>query len=168
MTNEEVRIKANDIYREHTLKTPIQLVKLANELGYEVKVSNLSNMDKDEINTVSGAILYDDKTILIDSRQNPNRQRFTLAHEIGHLVLNHRGDENYSIDYRIDGQSARKEVEANIFASELLAPKNEVLKWAEKNKSNDGYVWLAKFVSDFEMSYQAAEIRLEILGISYV
>lgn len=168
MTNEEVRKKANEVYKKYSLKTPINLVKLANDLDYKVKISDLSNMDKDDLNTVSGAILYDDKTILIDSRQNPNRQRFTLAHEIGHLILNHRGSEDYSIDYRIQGQSERKEVEANIFASELLAPRDEVLEWAKKNKSDDGYVWLAKFVADFEISYQASEIRLETLGIPYV
>ena len=42
---------------------------------------------------------------------DPHRRRFTLAHELGHIVLNHRMEEPW------------EEKEADHFASQLLAPR---------------------------------------------
>ena len=54
-------------------------------------------------NKVGYEVLYDDGA-------NPFRRRFTLAHELGHIILNHSMEEKYEED------------EADYFAAELLAP----------------------------------------------
>ena len=69
----------------------------------------------------------------VNSLHHPNRQRFTIAHEIGHLEL-HRGilttsvhvDKEFPVMMR--GVTAsqgtdRHEIEANTFAAHLLIPK---------------------------------------------
>lgn len=59
---------------------------------------------------------------------HPNRQRFTIAHEIGHLIL-HQGetyvDKGYRFNFRgLESGSGTKneEIEANRFAAALLMP----------------------------------------------
>ena len=44
------------------------------------------------------------------SHGNPQRRRFTLAHELGHIILKHSAEEDW------------EEKEADYFASQLLAP----------------------------------------------
>jgi len=68
--------------------------------------------------------------IYYNPNHHENRQRFTIAHELGHYFLNHLDNnhkkyrdlrENFNInnfDY--------KEVEANKYAAELLMPKDKI------------------------------------------
>lgn len=67
--------------------------------------------------------------VIVDSTKPPKRQRFTLAHELGHLVLPwHAGliiDEIHLFEE--NAGEANIEAEANRFASELLAPKDWIL-----------------------------------------
>jgi Zn-dependent peptidase ImmA (M78 family) len=51
--------------------------------------------------------------IFIDSQQPRDRYRFSLAHEIGHLIMHHT-------------PHPEQEIEANRFASELLMPTSEI------------------------------------------
>lgn len=68
----------------------------------------------DGIQVASG----DTSTIGYNKNQHPHRQRFTVAHEIGHLLLGHTA-KNFILDL-----NSRKpeEIEANQFAAELLMP----------------------------------------------
>ncbi|MCT1442231.1 ImmA/IrrE family metallo-endopeptidase [Corynebacterium glucuronolyticum] len=65
-------------------------------------------------------------SIVINKRDIPERQRFTLAHEIGHLVDRQRmaGDERFSfMDYRDNRNNySLHEFFADEFAGELLMP----------------------------------------------
>src|SRR5438874_723784 len=60
----------------------------------------------------------------VNGSQHPNRQRFTIAHELGHLLL-HAGDDVH-VDKHRDDLSAKgtdvEEIESNLFAAELLMP----------------------------------------------
>ena len=67
----------------------------------------------------------------VNSSHSPNRQRFTIAHEIGHLLLH--ADEEVHIDEKrplgrrdeLSSQAADdREIEANQFAAELLMPES--------------------------------------------
>src|SRR5690606_34680315 len=79
---------------------------------------------------VSGVLLREPNrtTIIVNARNAPARQRFTIAHEIGHYKL-HRGavylDGRTRVNLR-DGLSStatdREEIEANAFAAALLMP----------------------------------------------
>lgn len=59
--------------------------------------------------------------ILINSREPPKRQRFTCAHELGHILLGHVDElgKAYRDPHKEDNPH---ETDANIFASRLLAP----------------------------------------------
>lgn len=106
------------------------------------------------------------------------RRAFVLAHEIGHAVLNHEGDflddDRTTIDeepdasrleikdgvYRSYSIRERNEVEANLFASELLVP-TEAIKNAVKSADD----WsVERLASEFGVAKATMENRLfEIL-----
>lgn len=67
--------------------------------------------------------------IAVNNRHPPSRQRFTLAHELGHVLLHQfttaHADGLQQVYYRNQESSSgldREEVEANQFAAELLMP----------------------------------------------
>lgn len=69
-----------------------------------------------------------DSTILwVNATQPAPRQRFTLAHELGHLRCGHDADLPYESYETLGGQATdSREVQANAFAAELLAPAEAV------------------------------------------
>lgn len=87
-----------------------------------------------------GRIVYE---MLYDARANPRRMRFTLAHELGHIILNHRMEAPW------------EEREADYFASQLLAPRPvcNVLAMYGFDASNPAVIAAA-----FQLSNAAAEI----------
>ncbi len=70
---------------------------------------------------VSGRGDLDEQEIYINSHTHPNRQRFTLAHELGHFVLGHK--RRQWEDFLNETSGVPMEQEADAFASGLLMPK---------------------------------------------
>lgn len=99
------------------------------------------------------------------------REIFTLAHEIGHIVL-HLEKSNSFIDdaITIAGRSTdEKEQEANYFASCLLMPEDEVDKFLDLeivDFTDKGLTAMdiARLMSEFNVSFEMALNRLENLG----
>ena len=68
-----------------------------------------------------GISTYTDKGtpfIVLNKNMSNDRKRFTLAHELGHIILHS--------DTFLIGKNRDKEVEANLFASEFLMPEDEI------------------------------------------
>ena len=90
---------------------------------------------------------------------NAGRRRFSIAHELGHFVLNHQGSplagcqEQAMLDY--GGTS--KEAEANVFAVELLLPEKLVRRRCEVSPVDLRPI--KKLAEDFETSVTATAIR---------
>lgn len=127
--------------------------------------------------TESGFLLRDNDHILIglNSRQHPRRQRFTIAHELGHLQL-HQGrplivDHAVRINKRDKVSSAatdREEIEANAFAAALLMPEQLVRQAALRevqsgSGSRDSVVHELSVL--FDVSPEAMGFRLINLAI---
>jgi len=84
--------------------------------------------DTDGIQITEG----DTATIGYNKAQHPHRQRFTIAHEIGHLLLGHT-EKNFILELN---SKKPEEIEANQFAAELLMPL-EMLKKDFQNGKKD-------------------------------
>lgn len=115
---------------------------------------------------VSGLLLDLDSgpVIGVNSHQSPGRQRFTVAHELGHYLLSHH--DNFHIDLAsatAHGESAnyswRDERAANDFAAELLMPANLVISAARTEPS------VQTLAEEFEVSREAMGFRLINLGL---
>jgi len=98
--------------------------------------------------------------IIVNSRQIDSRQRFTIAHEIGHIVLNHSDIYPEYYSFITNSKLAYKERQANVFATELLMPVSK-FKDLYFNKHITNVPDIAKY---FQVSKQAAEIRITEIG----
>lgn len=104
------------------------------------------------------------------------RARFTLAHELGHAALHKDEVFNGGVVYR-DGTSMASERlrpgmkiyespewQANTFASAFLMPTRAVEHWLSlKRMEREESISLAEFSAKFDVSYEAARIRVERL-----
>ena len=132
---------------------------------------------------VSGASMTkDDGTQVIVVHNNKKqsyekRKRFTMAHELGHLLLKHGNPLDISknvILFRDDSTSRGSdwmEVEANYFAASLLMPEgilySEIKKLKNDSKSSSITEDDVKSLADtFEVSSIAMSIRLSNLGFN--
>ena len=73
-------------------------------------------------------------TIGYNQDQHRHRQRFTVAHEIGHFMMGHTNGNSFDLDSK-----KPEEIEANQFAAELLIPLsllNKELKNGNKDVEN--------------------------------
>lgn len=66
------------------------------------------------------------KCILINYDEDIFRQNFTLAHEVGHALMD--GGEEFNISTKSDNTSEYREMRANNFASSFLIPEDVVSK----------------------------------------
>ena len=99
-----------------TPKGPINnLVKLLESNGV---VLIPTKFDSEEISGISFYTAYNVPMIFVNTRHNSERQRFTLAHELGHLLMHSK--KMISAD-----QMDRIESEADEFASEFLIPSED-------------------------------------------
>ena len=141
---------------------PVQII--AKKLGVAVQVMPLD----DELSGMA-FIKNDVAMIVLNASHHPNRQRFTLAHELAHHVL-HREylTENVHVDTAVLSRNEKsaagvhaKEVEANAFAAELLMPRKELRKLGNVDVNDD--VELATLAKRFQVSVSAMAVRLESL-----
>jgi Zn-dependent peptidase ImmA (M78 family) len=89
---------------------------------------------------VSGIQAIEDGTSFIayNVSQHQHRQRFSVAHEIGHFVLGHTAAKNY--DYE-PGNNNSYETEAFSFAAELLMPLEMVKKDYIESHDPNSMAW---------------------------
>lgn len=140
------------------------LDKVLNYLKLEAYEVDIQEVFKDQPELISGKEISgfllrdgDENTIFIDKTQSYYRKRFTIAHEIGHYVLDHLQSENLSIAFRDDLSATGrdyKERAANAFAAELLMPAGLVEYVYEQTGS------LIKTAATFGVSSSAIKYRL--------
>lgn len=112
-----------------------------------------------------GAILEDANgiTIYVSNDSSLERQRFTIAHELGHYISGHL-DKNHTMfrDGKIYNQDNYdfKEYEANRYAAELLMPVHKLTFLLETQGVNT----LEGLAKALIVSKKAMEIRLKKLG----
>ncbi len=163
------RKKARDLLASAKVKSPpVPIEQLANFVGAEVHYEPFSGELSGMVHRQSNG-----KAVIgVNALHPPTRQRFTVAHELGHLLL-HKDeefhvDENSPIGFRspLSSQAVDSdEIEANQFAAELLMPvsllKDEIEKIPAKTGTEDGITMLAEL---FGVSEQAMTFRLSGLG----
>lgn len=108
-----------------------------------------------------------------EARRSPGRRRFTIAHEIGHLLLHVPTSQKAFYDgpaeiREVDEDPSdeelpelrRREKEANVFARELLMPEPLVNEQAHATGFN-----LPALANRFEVSVPAMRLRLRLLKL---
>lgn len=99
--------------------------------------------------------------IKVNKMHSKSRQRFTIAHELGHFVY-HKNDEQKFVDTTFFRGMTMDNLEytANRFASELLMPENQVRNLIEKDNVRSVAELAKKFgVSSSAMLYRVKELK---------
>lgn len=105
-----------------------------------------------------------DFTVYLPTHTSQLRDRFTIAHELGHYFLHHRAPDQHLVGKRTAtftrlGRNV-PETQANVFASNLLMPAAP-FKAAFDELGKD----LVAVADRFEVSVPAARVRAEFLGL---
>ena len=99
----------------------------------------------------------------VNSLHHPNRQRFTLAHELGHYFLHRESKQEFDDNYvftRAEELSNPMEWEANQFAAEFLMPTEDF-----RDAIQSGTTQVSELAKFFSVSTMAVRIRAKNLGI---
>ncbi len=154
-------LRANDLFT-----APVDVRAVAEAANARVVYEELDD-------DVSGFLLRDKGSITIAiNKQHPaNRQRFTLAHEIGHLVLHDDQGDRLWLDkayYFRDGSSSKGDqaakVQANQFAAGLLMPE-ELVRAEVGDTAHISEIDVMRLAKTFEVSERAMTFRLISLGL---
>jgi Zn-dependent peptidase ImmA (M78 family) len=159
---EACRVAADYARRFWTDSVPVDPVRIAAQLGVRVMQADLPE-------AVAGAVYKakgQDPVIIVARDDHPHRQRFTVAHELGHYVRRvEAGEETIDfIDYRdqvaAPGDGDDDEVFANELAACLLMPEHAVAQLARQWKQPDGKPDVLMLASAFKVSEEAVRYRL--------
>ena len=131
--------------------------ELAGELGYKVRPTQIEEMrgrtNKNKKEIEINKYLYE---------KDIRRAKFTLAHEIGHIVLDHKADDWNREDFdkpKILEKHIKSQMEASYFAGALLIPRRlgrEVLELVNYD--------IERFSLLFDVTYRTAARRVVIIS----
>ena len=127
------------------------MTELMEDRGVKVLFCQLSDVDGLTAQ-VRGDNMPDAHVIVVNQENTRDRQRFTIAHEIGHMVL----DVSPSVD---------RERAAHRFAGALLMPEEVLWSKIGKHRSEIDWKELLALKMVFGMSVQAITYRCKDLGI---
>lgn len=129
-----------------------EVVKALQRFGHKIIVKSTPLSDG-----FSGQIIQMPQItgIMYNSTHSQHRQRYTVAHELGHFMMNHILTATYKEVVNLKNK-LKIEKEANIFAAELLMPK-EMIKNALKSRK-----YTAKELATlFDVSEEAMWFKIE-------
>lgn len=165
--------RAREVLDAHQVQhPPVDVWSIAQDEGIRV-------VEKDLEDRISGLLVRKGETasIGVNALHHPNRQRFTLAHELGHYHLHGTGptvvyydDTESMLYFRAGGgtlaPSSPEEVEANTFAAALLMPEHFLRQDLREHKldAHDESA-LRRLAKRYKVSPQALTIRLMELGL---
>ena len=139
---------------------PLDVEAIAKKFGISVEPVSLKN-------DMSGILSKNEEknswVIQVNKDHHQNRQRYTIAHELGHFCL-HRHLKTIFEDkiFFRGGESSNKvEWQANEFASAILMPEQTF-----REKVRSGMKTVDKLAKEFQVSTLALRIRAKTLGMS--
>lgn len=129
---------------------------LVKELGGRIQVSDWGSDESLHVDS-EGAF-----TIFLPPSTSQRRDRFTLAHELGHYFLHYLYPERRGAASFNRGSRNTAETEANVFASSLIMPE-DLFRRAYADLGGDLYGLARRF----DVSPAAAEVRCQVLGLAH-
>ena len=141
------------LIHQRITELPVKISELCRDMGIRVRY-----YDTQGKNDGYSTILDGQAWIFVSRNCSPERQRFTIAHELGHILLGHTG-KHQLVNREPSKKDNPVEQAANVFASRLLAP--ACVLWALDARTPDEIAMLCR------ISRQAATFRAERMAILY-
>jgi Zn-dependent peptidase ImmA (M78 family) len=147
---------------------PVPVRKVAKSQGARIVLDALEA-------DLSGFLFRDQNEAIIgvNTHQARVRQNFTIAHELGHLLLHDRQHEQLHVDRKFSVRlrsvvSSRgideAEMEANYFAAELLMPADFIEADVQSLMDDNADLAIQKLSEKYNVSREAMSIRLSALN----
>lgn len=165
----EIYKKARDLSWEILLKAgitslPVDLSKVLKAVDVKAILycDAFFDADSPKLRGSDGFVtkIGDKKAIYLnESKGTIQRRRFTLAHELGHIVLDHPINPIIYRNSEVDENQSPTEIQANIFARDLLMPAGVLAKLHVTT--------VDEIMQICNVSYTSAQIRLERLTELY-
>jgi Zn-dependent peptidase ImmA (M78 family) len=163
------RLAAELLEEAEVARAPVPVDKVARRQGFRLYYERLET-------DLSGFYVRngDDRVIGVNGHHPSVRQRFTIAHELGHALLEGTAHHDRVFRFR-DPRSSEgidpEEVAANTFAAELLMPEEWITdRWT--GLTSDGELTdeeaAKQMAKEFGVSSQALTIRLSTLGLAWL
>jgi Zn-dependent peptidase ImmA (M78 family) len=128
---------------------PVRVTDLAAWLGFQIVYLSLVD---DEF---SALVSTREKLIGINSRHHRRRQRFSLCHELAHILLNHPPEARCK-----RGKIALYNAEADECAAELLMPTNLLRGWLRQTRNP------SELARIFDVSEEAMVRKLSTVSVT--
>lgn len=150
-------------------KIPIDIDEIIKAHGIEV-------FEDDEMSTsISGILMIKSESVgaMVNLFHPEVRKRFTLAHELGHYLMHRRKSNLFVDEFAVLYRGLRpeegvdpREVEANVFAAELLMPEDAIKTDVEADPSRaKSDVAIRKLAARYGVSVMAMKYRLRELKL---
>lgn len=147
---------------------PVDIKEIAKQKGITIKPYDLGE-------SVSGMLFIKNGEGIISYNPSESmvRQRFTMAHELGHFLLHKKTqdvfvDKQFQVHFRNENSSTgqdNQELEANAFAAAILMPKELLMEEIKKHHFDLGDESAMKELAKlFSVSLQAMTFRMVNLG----
>lgn len=158
--------------RCNVVQAPVPVERIAQEVG---AIVSYQPFDAEDISGLLYRAAGASPIIGVNSANTKVRQRFTIAHELGHLCLHEGRDLIFERLVRVNFRDAtsstatnEEEIEANRFAAELLMPASlleQGLRLLIEGKPTSDAELIQRLARRFAVSQQAMEYRLATLGM---
>lgn len=174
MDRRDIERRANEILAKHAKsRLPVPIEEIATAEGALIARNHFAGSE-------SGFALRDgDRWVIgVNTKTSPRRQRFSIAHGLGHLLLHDERplivDHSVFVDDRIDKRGSslgtdEEEIEANGFAVAILMPRDAIIielrEELEAGHASSRDELIARLARAFEVSTEAMGFRLINLNI---
>lgn len=156
------------LLEERSITEPyVPIERVAKNFGIEIRAGDLDE--------VSGVLMRNSNVLMIgvNSKQSVQRQRFTVAHELGHYILHEGISSHLDLDFRVNFRSPEssqatdvEEIEANYFAASILMPKS-FLDMDNAVEALDSDSKVESLAKRYKVSRHAMSLRLVNLYEKY-
>ncbi len=138
---------------------PVPVVKIARHFEVNIVKNSVHNWLKPSQSGISFVTESGEWVIVYDDSDSIGRRRFTVAHELGHILLGHPLREDTPYTRTFSKIRPRIESEADMFAARVLSP--ACVLWALDMHAPWDIAELCK------VSYTAAQARADRMKILY-
>jgi Zn-dependent peptidase ImmA (M78 family) len=147
-------MEARKFLRKNKLSIPFKIKKAIKILS----ITLYSDKKFEKLPAMTTTNDQGQKLIVVNNNISKTQQRFSICHEIAHIILGHQGSFHFLTSSKKN--KSLNEKCADAFASELLVPSHKLTKIAYQHNFD-----IKKLKKIFKVSEYAMVVKMKIVGL---